>query len=80
MREGKWEKEREYITTEMAQLPDGQWYVTKRKLITYPNPERGTVGHECNYIIDIKLFEKDEFPPATFNGKKLLEGAEIQTY
>jgi hypothetical protein len=79
-RDGRWEKEREYIATEMAQLPTGQWYVTKRKLITYPDPERGTVGYEYNYIIDIKLLEKDDFPPDTFNGEKLLEGAEIKTY
>ena len=80
MRDGHWEKEREYIATEMAQLPTGQWYVTKRKLITYPDPERGTVGYEYNFNTDIKLLEKDEFPPDTFNGEKLLEGAEIETY
>jgi hypothetical protein len=79
-RNGQWEKEREYITAEMAQLPSGQWYVTKRKLITYPNPEKGWSGQEVNYIIDIKLFESNEFPPDTFNGEKLLEGAEIETY
>jgi len=80
LRDGKWEKEREYITTEMSQLPDGQWYATKRKLIIYPDPERGTSGSEYNYIIDIKLLEANEFPPDTFNGEKLLEGAEIETY
>lgn len=79
-RDDQWEKEREYIVTEMAQLPTGQRYVTKRKLIDYPNPERGTVGGESNYIIDIKLLEEDEFPPDTFNGEKLMEGAEIVTY
>ncbi|UCF17765.1 MAG: hypothetical protein JSW59_09930, partial [Phycisphaerales bacterium] len=79
-RDGKWEKEGEYATVEMSQLPDGQWCVTKRKLITYPNPERGTSGREYNYTIDIKLLEKGEFPPDTFNGEKLMEGAEIQTY
>jgi hypothetical protein len=80
LRNGQWEKEREYITTEMTQLPDGQWYVTKRKLIIYPNPEKGTSGHEVNYNIDIKLLEDEEFPPDTFNGEKLLEGTEIETY
>jgi hypothetical protein len=80
MRDGQWEKEREYIATEMAQLPAGQWYVTKRKLITYPDPDRGTTGYEYNFNIDIKLLEEDEFPPDTFNGEKLLEGAEIETY
>lgn len=80
MRDGQWEKEREYITIEMAQLPDGQWYVTKRKLINYPDPERGTRGSERNYIIDIELLEANKFPPDTFNGEKLLEDAEIETY
>lgn len=80
LRGDQWEKEREYTTTEMAQLPDGQWYVTKRKLTIYPDPERGTSGSESNYIIDIKLLEANEFPPDTFNGEKLLEGAEIETY
>jgi len=79
-RDGQWEKEREYINTEMSQLPTGQWYVTKHKLIKYPNPERGTVGDESNYTIDIKLLGADEFPPGTFNGEKLMEGAEIKTY
>jgi hypothetical protein len=79
-RDGQWEKEREYINTEMSQLPTGQWYVTKRKLIKYPNPERGTGGGESNYTIDIKLLGADEFPPGTFNGEKLMEGAEIKTY
>jgi hypothetical protein len=79
-RAGQWEKEREYITTEMTQLQDGQWYVTKRKLIIYPNPERGTSGSESNYIIDIKLLEADEFPLDTFDGEKLLEEAEVETY
>lgn len=79
-RDDQWKKEREYIVTEMTQLPTGQWYVTKRKLITYPNPERGTVGYEHTYNIDITLHKKDEFPPDTFNGEKLLEGAEIETY
>ena len=70
----------EYIVVEMAQLPEGQWYVTKRKLITYPNKEKGWSGAEYNYNIDIKLLETEDFPPDTFNGEKLLEGAEIETY
>jgi hypothetical protein len=79
-RDSQWHKEREYITDEMAQLPDGQWYITKRRLITFPDPERGTGGYEHTYNIDITLLEKDEFPPDTFNGEKLLEGAEIETF
>ena len=79
-RDDQWEKESEYITIEMKQLPSGQWYESKRKLITYPNPDRGTMGRECNFIIDIKLLEADEFPLDTFNGEKLLEGANLETH
>ena len=56
----------------MSQLPDGQWYISKRKLITYSDPEKGTQGFEYNYNIDIKLLEVNEFPPETFNGEKLI--------
>ncbi len=79
-RNNQWEKEREYIVTEMSQLPDGQWYISKRKLITYSDPEKDTQGFEYNYNIDIKLLNENEFPPDTFNGEKLIEGAKIETY
>ena len=79
-RNGKWEKEREYIVTELSQLADGQWFISKQKLITYGNPQKGTSGWEYNYDIDITLLEEDEFPPDTFNGDILLENARIETY
>lgn len=79
-RDDQWQKEREYVVDEMAQFPDGKWYVTKRRLITYPDPDRGTGGYERTFNIDITLLEKDEFPPDTFNDEKLMEGAEIETY
>ncbi|MHC4395479.1 MAG: hypothetical protein ACYS1A_07460 [Planctomycetota bacterium] len=77
---GKWEKEREYFVTELSQVPDGQWFISKRKLITYGNQEKGTSGWECNYNIDLTLLEKNEFPPDTFNADLLLEDARIETY
>lgn len=80
LRDGKWEKVREYIVTELSQFTDGQWFISKKRLITYKNPERGTSGSEYNYNIDITLLEQEEFPPDTFNGEKLLEGAEIENY
>jgi len=80
LRNGRWEKKREYINIEMAQLPTGHWYETKRKLIIYPDPEKGYSKSEDNYLINIKLLDEDEFPPDTFNGEKLLEDAEIETY
>ena len=79
-RNGKWKKEREYFVTELSQVPDGQWFISKRKLITYGNQEKGTSGWEYNYNIDITLLEEDEFPPDTFNGDILLEDTRIETY
>ncbi len=80
LRDGQWQKRSEDICEEMAQLPGGQWYVTKRKEIRYEKHERRTRTSEYNYTIDITLLEADEFPPDTFNGEKLLEGAELETY
>jgi hypothetical protein len=79
-RNGKWEKEREYFVTELSQVPDGQWFISKRKLMTYGNQEKGTSGWEYNYNIDITLLEENEFPPDTFNADLLLEDARIETY
>jgi hypothetical protein len=79
-RSGRWEKEREYESSDFIQLPEGQWYAGKRVLITYPDPERGTVRGGANWNIDFKVLEENEYPPDAFNGEKLLEGAKIETY
>ena len=79
-RSGKWEKKREYELSDFARLPQGQLYAKKRILITYPDPERGTDRGGANWNIDVKVLEEDEYPPDTFNGEKLLEGAKIETY
>lgn len=79
-RSGTWEKVREYENSDFTQLPEGQWYAKRRVLITYPDPERGTGRGGADWNIDVKLLKEDEFPPDTFNGEKLLEGAKIETY
>jgi len=79
-RSGQWEKEREYEYSDFTRLPEGQWYATKRVLVTYPDPERGTVRGGENLNIDVKVLEEDDFPPDVFDGEKLLEGAETETY
>ena len=79
-RSGQWEKEREYESSGFTRLPQGQWYVTKQSLVTYPDPERGTVRGGSNRNLDVQLLEESDFPPDTFNGNKLLEGATIETY
>jgi hypothetical protein len=79
-RSGNWEKEREYESSDLVQLPQGQWYVGRRVLITYPDPERGTGRGGANWNVDFKVLEENEYPPDAFNGQKLLEGAKVETY
>jgi len=76
----RWEKEREYEYSDFAQLPGGQWYATKRILVTYPDPERGTARGGAHWNIDVQVLEEGDLPPDTFNGEKLLEGATIETW
>ena len=79
-RSGQWEKEREEEYSGLTSLPQGQWYATKRNVVNYPNPERGTVKNGANWTIDVQLLPGADFPPDTFNGDKLLEGAKLETY
>jgi len=79
-RSGVWEKEREYESTDLVQLPEGQWYASKRVLITYPDPERGTGLGGANWNIDFKVLEENKYPSDAFIGQKLLEGAKVETY
>jgi hypothetical protein len=79
-RSGRWEKEREYESSDLIQLPEGQWYASKRVLITYPDPERGTGRGGANWNVDFKVLEENQYPADIFNGEKLLEGAKVETY
>jgi len=79
LRNGQWQKDREYINVGMAQLPGGQWYETEYTLISYPKPGSDALKRESHFTVDVQLLKEDEFPPDTFNGEKLLEGAEIET-
>jgi hypothetical protein len=79
-RSGQWEKEREYEHSNFVRLPEGPWYAGRRVLVTYPDPERGTVQGGANWNIDVKMLAEGDFPPDAFNGQKLLEGAKIETY
>ena len=72
---GKWAKEREYTLLDLKRLPEGQWYATKEHLETFGSPERKTVGNALTWNLDLRILAKDEFPPDTFNGDKLLEEA-----
>jgi hypothetical protein len=79
-RSGQWEKEREYEYSGFTQLLGGQWYAVKQDLVTYPDPERGTVRGGQNLNVDVQVLEEGDFPPDTFNGETLLEGAKLETY
>ena len=77
---GQWEKRSEDEWSGFLCLPQGQWYATKRVVVTYPDPERGTVRGGADWNIDVQLLEEADFPPDTFNGDKLIEGAKLETY
>jgi hypothetical protein len=81
-RNGEWAKEREYLLSDLGQLPSGQWYARRRTLKTYADPEKGiSGGGRIETNIDIAILDADEFPPDTFNGEKLLEGVDrVETY
>jgi hypothetical protein len=80
-RSGQWEKHSEEECSDFLRLPPGQWYATRRTVVTYhPDPKRGTVQSSRNWNIDVQLIEETDFPPDTFNGDKLLEGAKLETY
>ena len=77
---GRLQKTSETWWSDFARLPSGHWYPRRECLSSYANPERGTRGHEEKRNIDIQLLEEDEFPVDVFDGEKLLEGAEVETY
>gem|GEM_PF-702531 len=79
-RNGSWQKAREYWLSDLARLPGGRWYATKRHLITFGNPERGISRGGVIWNINIKVLQEDEFPADCFNGKPLLEGVKVETY
>jgi len=82
-RSGKWEKTRETKLLNLRQLPQGQWYATKKHIKDYGNPAKNIGSHEASWNLDLLLLQKDQFPPDAFNGEKLLkdskrEGAIIE--
>lgn len=80
LRSGRWEKEREYAHSNFTRLPTGQWYAGRWTVITYADSEQGTNRHEETKHIAVESLEEGDFPPDIFNGQKLLEGAELETY
>lgn len=79
-RAGQWEQEREYEYSALTRLPAGPWYAQRRILVTYPDPDRGTVRGGANWNIDVQPLEEDDFPPDAFDSQKLTEGAKLETY
>jgi hypothetical protein len=73
MRSGKWVKQRETKLLNLRQFPQGQWYATKKYLKTYGDPAKNIGSNEVTWNLNIRLLQKGEFPPDTFNGDKLLE-------
>ena len=74
-RNGDWHKDREYTLSDLRQLASGHWWAAREHLQTFDNPQGGTSGYETTFLIDISLLDEGEFPPAAFDGEKLLEEA-----
>jgi hypothetical protein len=77
---GDWVKDWEEQKGDLVQLPQGPWYAAQRVQITYLAPDGSMVTRETVWNIDVTVLREDEFPPDTFNGDKLLEGAKVETY
>ena len=77
-RSGQWELSRDYTLGDLAQLDQGQWYARKRVLKTYGDPAKNIHGYEVTWNVDITIIEQDQFPPDTFDGKKMLEQAKVE--
>ena len=80
LRSGQWEKESQRDCSGFIRLASGQWYASKRTVVIYPAPEEGAVPTQTNWNIDVQPLGEGDFPPDTFNGEKLMEGAKVETY
>jgi len=77
---GDWVKEWEEQKGDFVQLPQGPWYAAKQVRINYIDPDGSMVTRETVWNIDVTVLRENEFPPDTFKGDKLLEGAKVETY
>jgi hypothetical protein len=69
----QWVKTHEQSLSDLRQLPQGQWFATKKCLKHFANPERNTRNSETLRNQDIRLLTENEFPPDAFNGEKIYE-------
>jgi hypothetical protein len=80
LRSGNWEKHRQSELSDFKRLPGGHWYASTCRLTMPANSERGTPQTDINWSIDIHILDEHDYPHDVFNGEKLMEGAEIETY
>ncbi|MBP7050987.1 MAG: hypothetical protein KBE65_08235 [Phycisphaerae bacterium] len=80
LRSGQWEKESQRDCSGFIRLVSGQWYASKRTVVIYPAPEEGAVPTQTNWNIDVQPLGEGDFPPDTFNGERLMEGAKVETH
>jgi hypothetical protein len=75
---GFFEKRSEDWLLDFERLPDRQWYATRRLRFLYGDRTRGLSPSWVDWHVDITA-PTAEFPPGTFDGSKLLEGAKVET-
>jgi hypothetical protein len=78
--DGKWKRRRVESWEAFEQLPTGQWYATRQRLEGYgvapeltETPNQTEVEH-----VHVRVLEPADFPAQTFDGERLLKGADVQ--
>ncbi len=62
----------ESTLADFRQLPNGRWWAARQTKLDFANPG---ITDRQSYLIDIITLEPNQFPPAVFDGAKLLEEA-----
>jgi hypothetical protein len=78
-KDGQWIKDRQDQLLDLQQLPTGQWYPMQWKIVSLTLGNHPKKYEEVHQDI-IHLLEDSDLPADLFNGEKLLQGAQVETY
>lgn len=78
LREGAWEKNRDYEFSDLAQLPGGHWYPRRKRMLDHGGLNRGKAPREVAWNLNVKVLAVDEFPPDIFDAEKFVAEAKKQ--
>jgi hypothetical protein len=78
MREGKWVKTREYTNGSLAHIGDA-WTVGEQTVRDFGDEQKNIGASKAIWHVDVMEIGENEFPAGLFDGKKLMEGAKVET-